>query len=79
MIVVCLNWDILRWSFAGAPLFRASESQSLHNDYFGDYFTSCIEDFINNLTIICPELNIVKLRELEAPSENGVDLKLGIV
>ena len=51
------------------------------NDYFGDDFTSCIEDFLINLinrTVDCPELDMLKLGELEAPSQNGVDLKLGL-
>ena len=53
-------------------------SQSLLNHNGGDDFTSCIENLLINLAPN-PELEHLKLCELEAPAEDGIDLKLSLV
>ena len=53
-------------------------SQSLLNHNVGNNFTSCIENLLINLAPNS-ELELLKLCELEAPAEDGIDLKFSLV
>ena len=55
---------------------NGSQSLPLHN--VGDDFTSCIENLLINLAPN-PELEHLKLCELEAPAQDGLDLKFSLV
>ena len=64
---------------------NGSQSLLIHN--VGDDFTSCIENLlINPVLVLVPshlklqvELEFLKLCELEALAEDGVDLKFSLV
>ena len=56
---------------------NGSQSLPLHN--VGDDFTSCIENLLINLALNHPELELLKLCELLAPAEDGLDLKFSLV
>ena len=53
-------------------------------DYFGDDITSPREDLLVNLIVLVidvvdAEVDILKLCEQQAPSQNGVDLKFSLL
>ena len=63
---------------------NGSQSLLIHNVginimYVGDDFTSCIENLLINLAPNHPELELLKLCELLAPAEDGLDLKISLV
>ena len=54
------------------------------DDYFGDDITSPREDLLVNLIVLVivvvdAEVDILKLCEQQAPSQNGVDLKFSLL
>ena len=54
------------------------------DDYFGDDITSPREDLLVNLIVLVivvvdVEVDILKLCEQQAPSQNGVDLKFSLL
>ena len=62
-------------------MLDANWSQSLPNHNVGDDFPSCMENLLINLVAIELKLepDILKLCELEAPAQDGVDLKFSFM
>ena len=63
-------------------MLDANGTQSLLNHNVGDDFTSCIENLLINLGVpshLKQELEFLKLCEVEAPPQDGVDLKFSFV
>ena len=62
-------------------MLDANGSQSLPNHNVGDDFTSCIENLLINLGVPSPQIQpeFLKLCEVEAPAQDGVDLKFSFM